>query len=74
LTDKGAELLPALVALMRWGDRWLDDRDGPVEVRHRGCGERVSVELRCAAGHPVEVDELDLASRRRRDRVADTAD
>jgi DNA-binding HxlR family transcriptional regulator len=63
LTDKGAELFPALVALKQWGDRWLDDRGGPVELRHRDCGERVAVELRCAAGHSVGPDELDLASR-----------
>ena len=38
LTDKGAELFPALAALMQWGDRWL----GPsgVELRHRDCGRR----------------------------------
>jgi DNA-binding HxlR family transcriptional regulator len=66
LTDKGAQLFPALVALMQWGDRWLDDRGGPVEVRHRDCGERVAVELRCAAGHSVEADELDLAPHRSR--------
>jgi len=65
LTAKGAELFPALVALMQWGDRWLDDRGGPVELRHRDCGEPVAVELRCAAGHVVEPDELDLAARRR---------
>ncbi len=66
LTDKGADLFPVLVAMMRWGDRWLDDRGGPVELRHRDCGEPVAVELRCAAGHEVTPDELDLASRRRR--------
>jgi DNA-binding HxlR family transcriptional regulator len=66
LSEKGAELLPALVALMQWGDRWLDDHGGPVELRHRDCGERVAVELRCAAGHTVGGDELDLAARRRR--------
>ncbi len=66
LTDKGAELFPALVALMHWGDRWLDDRGGPVELRHRDCGETVTVELRCAAGHEVGAAELDLAARRRR--------
>jgi DNA-binding HxlR family transcriptional regulator len=65
LTDKGAELFPALVALMQWGDSWLDDRGGPVEIRHRDCGEPVAVELRCAAGHAVEPNELDLAARRR---------
>ena len=41
LTEKGADLLPVLVALMQWGDRWLDDRGGPVELRHRDCGEPV---------------------------------
>jgi DNA-binding HxlR family transcriptional regulator len=64
LTEMGAELFPALVALMQWGDRWLDDGGGPVELRHRDCGERVGVELRCAAGHTVTSDELDLADRR----------
>src|SRR4051812_16091260 len=66
LTDKGADLFPALAALMQWGDRWLDERGGPVELRHRECGEPVAVELRCAAGHAVSPDELDLAARRRR--------
>jgi DNA-binding HxlR family transcriptional regulator len=64
LTTKGAELLPALAALMQWGDRWLDDSGGPVELRHRDCGEMVTVQLRCAAGHDVGADELDLARRR----------
>lgn len=63
LTEKGADLFPALVALMQWGNRWLDERGGPVELRHRGCGEPVAVELRCAAGHEVTPDELDLATR-----------
>ena len=70
LTDKGADLFPALVALMQWGDRWLDERGGPVELRHRDCGEPVAVELRCAAGHAVDPSELDLAVRRRRQPAA----
>jgi DNA-binding HxlR family transcriptional regulator len=65
LTDKGADLFPALVALMKWGDRWLDARGGPVELRHRDCSEPVAIELRCAAGHTVGPDELDLAPHRR---------
>jgi DNA-binding HxlR family transcriptional regulator len=65
LTEKGADLFPALVALMQWGNRWLDDRGGPVELRHRDCDEPVAVELRCAAGHEVRPDELDLARRGR---------
>ena len=72
LTEKGEDLLPVLVALMQWGDRWLDERGGPVELRHSGCGEPVHAELRCAAGHPVAPDELSLAARRgRRPLLAD---
>ena len=51
LTDKGAELLPVLVALMQWGDRWLQPGP-PVQLRHVGCDEVVYAELRCAAGRP----------------------
>ncbi|HEX8103473.1 MAG TPA: helix-turn-helix domain-containing protein [Solirubrobacteraceae bacterium] len=62
LTEKGADLFPVLVALMRWGDRWVaDGGDGPVALRHRDCGERVHVELRCDAGHEVGLDAVDLA-------------
>src|SRR3954452_14025013 len=61
LTDKGPDLFPVLVALMQWGDRWLDDRGGPVELLHRDCGERVGVKLRRAPGHQVDPGELDLA-------------
>jgi DNA-binding HxlR family transcriptional regulator len=64
LTPKGADLFPALVALMQWGDRWLDDRGGPVELRHRDCGERVGVQLRCEAGHSVGSEQLELAPHR----------
>ena len=70
LTEKGADLFPALVALMEWGNRWLDDRGGPVELRHRDCGEKVAVDLRCAAGHAVGPEDLDLAPHGgRRERV-----
>jgi DNA-binding HxlR family transcriptional regulator len=63
LTEKGSELLPVLVALMQWGDRWLDERGGPVALLHRDCGASVAAELRCAAGHRVSPEELDLAVR-----------
>jgi DNA-binding HxlR family transcriptional regulator len=66
LTEKGADLFPALAALMQWGDKWIDEKGGPVELLHRDCGEPVAVELRCAAGHAVTPGELDLARRRRR--------
>ena len=55
LTEKGAELLPVLTALMQWGDRWVAGSEGgPVALTHAGCGEPVRTELRCAAGHEVD--------------------
>jgi DNA-binding HxlR family transcriptional regulator len=60
LTDKGAELLPALVALMQWGDRWLAPGGPPVVLRHRDCGETVQARLTCDAGHQPPVSELEL--------------
>lgn len=52
LTQMGRELLPVLLALMQWGDRWLAHPGGPpVVVEHRECGAPVTVEVRCAAGH-----------------------
>src|SRR3984885_11427547 len=65
LTDKGADLFPVLIALMQWGDRWLDDRGGPVQLLHRDCGEPVEVSLRCAAGHAVDSSQIDVTRRRR---------
>jgi DNA-binding HxlR family transcriptional regulator len=48
LTDKGADLIPALLALMQWGDRWAwPGGRGPVRVLHEPCGHDVRVEVRC---------------------------
>ena len=55
LTRKGMELYPILVAIMRWGDRYLADPGGPpVELTHADCGAPVDVALRCADGHLLD--------------------
>ncbi len=69
LTEKGADLLPALVALMQWGDRWVASDGGPIILRHHDCGEQVHAELRCAAGHRTDAGELDVTASRRRRRT-----
>ena len=54
LTPRGLDLGTALVALLRWADRWLPAPDGPtVALRHRDCGSPVHVALRCGAGHAL---------------------
>jgi DNA-binding HxlR family transcriptional regulator len=55
LTDMGLELWPAIVALMRFGDRHLAGDDGPpVRLEHRDCGGEISDRLSCErCGTPV---------------------
>ena len=64
LSEKGADLLTALTALMQWGDRWLGP--APVELRHHGCGEPVQARLCCSKGHHPPLDEIDLVEGARR--------
>jgi DNA-binding HxlR family transcriptional regulator len=62
LTDKGRELLPALVALMHWGDKWVAGPEGPpVTVIHRDCGQPVTVTMRCD-GHDQVLAPRELAA------------
>jgi DNA-binding HxlR family transcriptional regulator len=65
LSQKGADLFPVLAALLQWGDRWLADRGGPVNLRHHDCGEPVDVHLHCRAGHEVAVEDVEVAAKRR---------
>jgi DNA-binding HxlR family transcriptional regulator len=63
LSEMGAELFPALAALMQWGDRWLAEDGGPVGLRHRDCGAPVHAQLRCERGHEVGSGEIELSRR-----------
>lgn len=45
LTRKGVDLKEVVIALTRWGDKWM--RPGPVIFVHEGCGGSVVQELRC---------------------------
>ncbi len=48
LTDKGRELGPALIMLMKWGDRHYPAPDGPPRLTlHTGCGGTIGRDLRC---------------------------
>jgi len=48
LTEMGLDLWPVLISLLRWGDKWMPDKDGPpVIVSHKGCGHVVVPELAC---------------------------
>jgi DNA-binding HxlR family transcriptional regulator len=62
LTAKGRELGPALIVLMKWGDRYYPTPNGPPRLTlHAGCGGSVGRDLRCdRCGEPVEPGEIDL--------------
>lgn len=47
LTAKGADLSPALIALMRWGDRWYADKGAPTVLVHDRCGEPLEQAVTC---------------------------
>ena len=49
LTPMGVDLFPVLMALARWGDRWLDGGAGaPIEFVHRKCGQATTARVVCA--------------------------
>jgi DNA-binding HxlR family transcriptional regulator len=62
LTDMGAEFFGVTVALMAWGDRWLDRGKGaPVVLRHRVCGHPIAPRVLCGAcGGEVALDDVDF--------------
>lgn len=49
LTAKGADLSPALVALMQWGDRWYAPDGPPTVLYHAACGTGLVHRSRCPA-------------------------
>ncbi|HEX4815200.1 MAG TPA: helix-turn-helix domain-containing protein [Nonomuraea sp.] len=62
LTAKGADLVEMLMAMARWGDRWLAGEAGPpVLYRHHACGRIGHVDPRCShCGEPMHADDVDL--------------
>ena len=48
LTDKGGDLWPVLVHLMKWGDEYYLAPEGPPTIiEHRGCGGQPDLHLNC---------------------------
>src|SRR3954447_11524248 len=50
LTKAGSELLPILMALSAWGDRWFTPPGGvPVRFQHLACGQTFTPTVSCSA-------------------------
>jgi DNA-binding HxlR family transcriptional regulator len=57
LTASGTALMPAIFALLQWGNEHAPP-PYPPSMRHDRCGEPVTISAHCAAGHPVEADDI----------------
>ncbi len=60
LTAKGRDLVPVLVMLMRWGDRWEDDGNGPpIVLTDRDTGADVEpAVVDAATGREIDAGSL----------------
>jgi DNA-binding HxlR family transcriptional regulator len=53
LTEKGLGIMPVIIALREWGDRWAAPEGPPVFLEHQGCGGRIVQKLHCKACESV---------------------
>ena len=62
LTQKRREAAPALITLMKWGDRHYPNPGGPPRLTiHAGCGGDVGADLRCdRCGDRVGFGEIEI--------------
>ena len=65
LTEKGLALYPLTLALIRWGDEWMDDGAGPpLQLVHRDCGNSFKPTMCCSAcGKPVDAHSVEYCER-----------
>ena len=60
LTAAGRDLVPAILALTAWGDRWAQPKEGsPILFVHKTCGHRFQPRVTCSAcGEAVSADAV----------------
>jgi DNA-binding HxlR family transcriptional regulator len=58
LTEKGADLWPVLVSLLKWGDKYAIEGERPMILQHRDCGGELDDRRRCVrCGVDVDVND-----------------
>lgn len=63
LTDMGRDLLPAVFALMQWGNKHLQgEQGGPLRLVERGTGEPVEIGPRTRSGRSLDLDDLAIVA------------
>ncbi len=60
LTAAGRDLVPAILALTAWGDRWAAPEEGsPILFVHKNCGHEFSPRVTCSAcGEVIHADAV----------------
>ena len=69
LTDMGRDLLPAVLALMQWGDKYLHRGGGPLQLVEDATSTPVRVQIRSEHGNEVGLDDLRVRINRQRIRA-----
>lgn len=49
LTEKGFDLYPIILSLLKWGDKYTAEGERPLELMHRGCGGAADPKLVCGS-------------------------
>jgi DNA-binding HxlR family transcriptional regulator len=63
LTDKGKDLMPVLMSLMAWGDKWAAPAGKPMLVVHKDCGHETTPVVACShCGEPLEYGHTRVAA------------
>ena len=60
LTEAGRDLVPAILALTAWGDRWAQPKEGsPMLFVHKNCGHEFQPEVTCSScGQAITADAV----------------
>jgi DNA-binding HxlR family transcriptional regulator len=76
LTEKGLDLWPVMISLLRWGDRYYPEESGPpMLIIHKGCGGEVDDRRICTkCGKHLEVRDAKAVPGPPLEDVAATAD
>ena len=60
LTEAGRDLVPAILALTAWGDRWARPKEGrPILFVHKTCGHQFRPQVSCSqCGEPIRAEAV----------------
>jgi DNA-binding HxlR family transcriptional regulator len=64
LSPAGKDLIPVILALTSWGDRWAQPREGaPLEFVHDSCGKKFQPHIKCSiCGGAIEADNVKVVA------------